>query len=262
MHLVLKSGSVAALFASVVAGSQAHAAVMQLTSLASLSLSDTTLVYPGKIDGSKISSPVTFTSGTNALTFSVSKDTVRARPGWLQLWPDGLRERHQNPVRRRLPGKRRSGHVAVRERRHRVRIQRQGVFSSADPVAFGRRQYSLANVDRAEIILNRWLLLTIAIVSEVVATSALKSSDGFTRLWPSLLVVGGYAIAFVCLSFTLRQIPIGITYAVWSGAGIVLISLVGLLLFKQKLDIPALLGMALIIAGIVVMHVFSINTAL
>lgn len=115
---------------------------------------------------------------------------------------------------------------------------------------------------RWEKILNKWLLLTIAIVSEVVATSALKSSDGFTRLWPSCLVVGGYAIAFVCLSFTLRQIPIGITYAVWSGAGIVLISLVGLLLFKQKLDMPALLGMALIIAGIVVMHVYSNNTSL
>ena len=110
--------------------------------------------------------------------------------------------------------------------------------------------------------MNKWLLLTNAIVSEVVATSALKSSDGFTRLWPSLLVVAGYAGAFVCLSLTLRQIPIGITYAVWSGAGIVLISLVGLVLFKQKLDAPALLGMTLIIAGIVVMNVFSEQTKL
>jgi len=110
--------------------------------------------------------------------------------------------------------------------------------------------------------LNKWLLLTIAIVSEVIATSALKSSDGFTRLWPSLLVVGGYASAFVCLSFTLREIPIGITYAIWSGAGIVLISLVGWVLFEQKLDTPALLGMGLIVSGIVVMHVFSRQTAL
>ncbi len=110
--------------------------------------------------------------------------------------------------------------------------------------------------------MNKWLLLTIAIVSEVIATSALKSSDGFSRLWPSVLVVAGYACAFVCLSFTLRQIPVGITYAVWSGAGIVLISLVGWIIFKQKLDGPALLGMALIVAGIVVMNVFSKHTSL
>lgn len=110
--------------------------------------------------------------------------------------------------------------------------------------------------------MNKWLLLTIAIVSEVIATSALKSSDGFTRLWPSVLVVAGYASAFICLSYTLRSIPIGVTYAIWSGAGIVLISLVGWLVFKQKLDPPALVGMALIVGGIVVMNVFSKATTL
>ena len=110
--------------------------------------------------------------------------------------------------------------------------------------------------------MNKWILLTIAIVSEVIATSALKSSDGFTKVWPSVLVVAGYASAFVCLSFTLRQIPIGVTYAIWSGAGIVLISLVGWLVFQQKLDTPALVGMALIVGGIVVMNVFSSKTTL
>ena len=105
--------------------------------------------------------------------------------------------------------------------------------------------------------MKNWLFLAIAIVSETIATSALKSSAGFTRLMPSLLVVAGYGIAFYFLSLTLRTIPIGIAYAVWSGVGIVLIALVGWLVFGQKLDTPALLGMGLIVAGVVVMNVFS-----
>ena len=105
--------------------------------------------------------------------------------------------------------------------------------------------------------MKNWLFLAIAIVSETIATSALKSSVGFTRLMPSLLVVAGYGIAFYFLSLTLRTIPIGIAYAVWSGVGIVLIALVGWLVFGQKLDTPALLGMGLIVAGVVVMNVFS-----
>ncbi|KQN68916.1 multidrug transporter [Duganella sp. Leaf61] len=105
--------------------------------------------------------------------------------------------------------------------------------------------------------MKNWLFLAIAIVSETIATSALKSSAGFTRLMPSLLVVAGYGIAFYFLSLTLRTIPIGIAYAVWSGVGIVLIALVGWLVFGQKLDMPALLGMGLIVAGVVVMNVFS-----
>ena len=105
-----------------------------------------------------------------------------------------------------------------------------------------------------------WLYLSIAIVAEVIATSALKASDGFTKPWPLLLVIVGYATAFVFLSLTLRQIPIGVTYAIWSGVGIVLISLVGWVLFGQKLDLPAVVGMALVVGGILVMNVFSKTT--
>ena len=102
-----------------------------------------------------------------------------------------------------------------------------------------------------------WIYLGIAIVAEILATSALKSAEGFTRLVPSLVTVAGYAVAFYFLALTLRDIPVGIAYAIWSGVGIVLISLVGVLFFKQHLDGPAILGIALIIAGVVVMNVFS-----
>ena len=102
-----------------------------------------------------------------------------------------------------------------------------------------------------------WLLLLAAIVSEVIATSALKSSEGFSRFWPSVIVVVGYGIAFYCLALTLRVIAMGVVYAIWSGIGIVLITLVGWLLFGQKLDFPALIGIVLIAAGVVVMNVFS-----
>ncbi|MGB3071805.1 MAG: SMR family transporter [Ottowia sp.] len=106
-----------------------------------------------------------------------------------------------------------------------------------------------------------WLILSLAIVSEVIGTAALKASDGFTRLWPSLLVVLGYGTAFFCLSITLRSIPMGVAYAIWSGLGVVLITAVGWLLFGQKLDTPALIGMALIVAGVLVMNLFSRTTA-
>jgi small multidrug resistance pump len=102
-----------------------------------------------------------------------------------------------------------------------------------------------------------WFYLAIAIVSEVIATSALKASNGFTRLAPSLAVVLGYASAFYFLSLTLRSIPVGVAYAVWSGVGIVLVAVIGWLVYGQKLDMPAILGMILIIAGIVVLNVFS-----
>ncbi|SCY00912.1 multidrug efflux SMR transporter [Nitrosospira sp. Nsp13] len=105
--------------------------------------------------------------------------------------------------------------------------------------------------------MKQWLFLSIAIVSEVVATSALKASNGFTQLWPSLLVVAGYAIAFFFLSLTLRTIPVGVAYAIWSGAGIVLIALIAWLVFGQSLDTPAIIGLALIIAGVVVLQLFS-----
>jgi small multidrug resistance pump len=102
-----------------------------------------------------------------------------------------------------------------------------------------------------------WLYLAISIISEVIATSALKASSGFTRLYPSTLVVVGYGLAFYCLSLTLRTIPIGIAYAVWSGIGIVLVSLIGWIVYDQKLDLAALLGIAMIISGVIVLNFFS-----
>jgi multidrug transporter EmrE-like cation transporter len=105
--------------------------------------------------------------------------------------------------------------------------------------------------------MNKWLVLGIAIVAETIATSAMKSSEGFTKLVPSLIVLLGYGIAFYFLSITLRTIPVGIAYAIWSGVGIVLITLVGWVVFGQKMDAPALIGMLLIIAGVVIMNVFS-----
>ncbi|WP_257388029.1 DMT family transporter [Tahibacter caeni] len=109
--------------------------------------------------------------------------------------------------------------------------------------------------------MKNWLFLAVAIVSEVAATSALKASDGFSRLWPSLLVVAGYAVAFYFLSLTLRAIPVGVAYAVWSGLGIVLVTAVAWLAYGQKLDAPALLGTGLIVAGVLVMNLFSRSTA-
>lgn len=105
-----------------------------------------------------------------------------------------------------------------------------------------------------------WLYLAIAIVSEVIATSALKAASGFTRLVPSLLVVAGYASAFFFLSLTLRAIPIGVAYAVWSGVGVALVSLAGWILYKQSLDAGALVGIGLIVAGVVVLKLFSTAT--
>lgn len=109
--------------------------------------------------------------------------------------------------------------------------------------------------------MKNWLILLLAIVAETIGTSALKASEGFTKLLPSVLVVVGYGLAFYCLSLTLKTIPIGIAYAVWSGIGIVLITLVGMVLYKQVPDAPALLGLLLILAGVVVINVFSKTSA-
>jgi small multidrug resistance pump len=105
--------------------------------------------------------------------------------------------------------------------------------------------------------MNQWLLLSIAIISEVVATSALKSSAGFTQLWPSLLVIAGYSVAFFFLSLTLRTMPVGIAYAIWSGAGLVLVTLIAWLVLGQSLDGPAIVGLVLIVAGVIVLNLFS-----
>ncbi len=102
-----------------------------------------------------------------------------------------------------------------------------------------------------------YLMLLIAIIAEVAATSALKAADGFTKLWPSVIVVVGYATAFYFLSLTVRVIPVGIVYAIWSGVGIALIALVGWLILGQKLDVPAIAGIGLIAAGVMVISLFS-----
>lgn len=105
--------------------------------------------------------------------------------------------------------------------------------------------------------MNSWILLGLAIVAEVVGTSALRASEGFTRLWPSVVVVLGYAAAFYCLSLVLRTVPVGVAYAIWSGLGIVLITLVAYVLYGQKIDLAGLIGMALIVAGVLVLNLFS-----
>ena len=109
--------------------------------------------------------------------------------------------------------------------------------------------------------MNAWLSLVLAILAEVIGTSALKASEGFSRLLPSVVVIGGYGIAFYFLSLTLRQIPVGIAYAVWSGAGTVLITLIGVLVFRQKIDLAGVIGIALIVAGVLVLNLLSSNSA-
>jgi small multidrug resistance pump len=105
--------------------------------------------------------------------------------------------------------------------------------------------------------MKHWIFLGIAILAEVIATSALKASDGFSKLWPSLIVVLGYGTAFYFMSLTIQVIPVGITYAIWSGVGIVLIAMASWLLYGQVLDAPAIAGIALIMAGVLVINLFS-----
>ena len=102
-----------------------------------------------------------------------------------------------------------------------------------------------------------WLYLVIAIISEVIGTSALKASEGFSKLHPSLLVILGYGTAFYFLSLTLRTIPVGIAYAIWSGLGVVLITIVSWILFNQRLDPAGWLGIFLITSGVIVLNLFS-----
>lgn len=102
-----------------------------------------------------------------------------------------------------------------------------------------------------------YMFLIAAIMSEVIGTSALQASQQFTRLWPSVLVVVGYGLAFYLLGLTLKFMQVGVVYAIWSGLGVVLIGVIGWLWFGQKLDLAALIGMGLIIAGVLVIHLFS-----
>ncbi len=109
---------------------------------------------------------------------------------------------------------------------------------------------------RARQALN-YVYLIVAVIFEVVATTALKQTDGFTRLAPSLVSIAGYALAFYFLSLPLRTMPVGIVYALWCGAGIIFITAIGWLWFRQALDVPALAGMALIMAGVIVINLWS-----
>ena len=102
-----------------------------------------------------------------------------------------------------------------------------------------------------------YALPAIAIVAEVIATSALRASEGFTRLVPALVVLLGYGISFYCLSLTLKSLPVGIVYAIWSGVGIVLITLVAIVMYRQVPDLAAVGGLSLIVAGVVVLNLFS-----
>jgi len=102
-----------------------------------------------------------------------------------------------------------------------------------------------------------YLYLSIAIVAEVIATNALKASEEFTKMAPSIIVIAGYGISFYFLSLVIKTIPVGIAYAIWAGAGIVLVAIVAAILFKQVPDLPAIIGMVLIVLGVIVINVFS-----
>ncbi|WP_217476142.1 DMT family transporter [Stutzerimonas stutzeri] len=105
-----------------------------------------------------------------------------------------------------------------------------------------------------------YLYLAIAITAEVIATTSMKALDGFSRPLPLLLVVAGYSLSFWMLSLVVKTIPVGIAYAIWAGLGIVLVSVAAALIYQQKLDLPAVLGMVLIVAGVVVIQLFSSST--
>ncbi|MFP3591195.1 DMT family transporter [Chryseobacterium sp. SIMBA_038] len=102
-----------------------------------------------------------------------------------------------------------------------------------------------------------YIYLILAIVFEIIATTFLKKSEEFSKLLPSIVTVIGYSAAFYFLSVTLRQIPVGITYAIWSGVGIIFITIIGIVAFKQIPDLPAIIGIALIVIGVIVINIFS-----
>lgn len=102
-----------------------------------------------------------------------------------------------------------------------------------------------------------YLILFLAVLAETIGTTALQASQQFTRLGPSILVIAAYAVSFVLLGWALKFFPVGVAYAIWSGLGIVLIALIGFVLFGQRLDLPAILGLALILSGILIIHLFS-----
>jgi small multidrug resistance pump len=112
-----------------------------------------------------------------------------------------------------------------------------------------------------ELSVNNWLYLAAAIIGEVIATSTLKSSEGFTRVAPSVVVVLGYGVSFYFMSLALKTIPVGIVYAIWAGVGIVLVAVIAWLMHGQKLDLWALVGIGLIVAGVAVINLLSKSAA-
>ena len=111
--------------------------------------------------------------------------------------------------------------------------------------------------ESSALVMNKWIYLTLAIFSEVLATASLKSTEGFTKLWPSVLVLVGYSAAFYFLSMTLDSIPIGVAYAIWSGVGVAAITLVSIFFLDQKIDTAGFIGIGLIVAGVIVLRLFS-----
>lgn len=107
----------------------------------------------------------------------------------------------------------------------------------------------------------KYIFLSLAIILEVIGSSFMKASDGFSKLIPSIITIVAYIACFVFLSQALKFIPLGIAYAIWGGLGIVLTAIISVVIFKQSLDIPAIIGIILIVAGVVVMNFFSKSTA-
>ena len=105
--------------------------------------------------------------------------------------------------------------------------------------------------------MNKWIYLTLAIFSEVMATASLKSTEGFSKFWPSVIVLVGYSAAFYFLSLTLDTIPIGVAYAIWSGVGVAAITLVSIFVFNQKIDAAGFVGIGLIVAGVIILRLYS-----
>jgi small multidrug resistance pump len=107
--------------------------------------------------------------------------------------------------------------------------------------------------------MNGWTYLIIAIIAEVIGSTGLKASSGFTKIIPSLVVIAGYVVAFYFFSLSLKTIPLGVGYAVWSGLGVVLIALMGVIFLKESLTVPAMIGMLLIVCGVVVLNLFGVK---
>ncbi len=121
-----------------------------------------------------------------------------------------------------------------------------------------RRALTGVNLEEGGTVMQgNYVALVAAVICEVIATAALKETNGFTRLVPSLVTVAGYALAFYLLAIPLKTMPVGVVYAIWSGAGIILITMIGWVWFRQMLDLPAFAGIGMILAGVLVINIFS-----